>query len=193
MSEARKARAKLLLLAALFFAPFVAAVAIFFYFPELIPDKRGNYGRLVSPARAVPMLDLVDSAGVAAPMALQGKWTLVHLGGDRCGESCQAQVALTRQVRLALNQNRARVQRVYLAPSRAALDAARAALGPEHPDLVFVAEAGGRAQAFFEPAEPDAIHLLDPLGNWLMSYPAGAEHKGLHRDLKKLLRFSQVG
>lgn len=193
MSEVRRARAKLVLLAVLFFAPFIAAVAIFFYFPELIPDKRGNYGTLVSPARAVPMLDLVDSAGVPAPTALQGKWSLVFLGGERCGESCQAQVVLARQVRLALNQNRARVQRVYVAPSRAALESARAALGPEHPDLMFVAETGGRARDFFQPADPDALYLLDPLGNWLMSYPAGAEHKGLHRDLKKLLRFSQVG
>ena len=193
MSDAHAARLKLLLIAALFLAPFVAAVALFFYFPEWIPAKRGNYGTLVSPARALPLLELVDAAGEPAPTVLQGKWSLVYLGGASCGTGCQAQLATARQVRLALNQNRARVQRVYLAPGPAALDAARALLGPGHPDLVFVAENGGRARDFFQPTGADALYLIDPLGNWLMVYPDAVEAKGLHRDLKKLLRFSQVG
>jgi hypothetical protein len=193
MNDVRTARLKLLALAALFFAPVIGAIALFFYFPEYIPSGRLNYGALISPARAVPALGLVDAAGAPAPNALLGKWTLVYLGAQQCDESCQARLVLTRQVRLALNQNRGRVQRVYVAPNLAAAAQARDALAAEHADLVVVAETEPRAAAFFQPPDAHALFLVDPLGNWLMVYAGAVEHKGLHRDLKKLLRISQVG
>jgi cytochrome oxidase Cu insertion factor (SCO1/SenC/PrrC family) len=194
MSAARQARVKLLLLAALFFAPVVGAFVLYFYLPQYIPQGRLNYGTLVSPARPVPALALGDAAGAPVAGALQGKWSLVYLGGDDCAEACQARLVLARQVRLALNQNRGRVQRVYVAPSAAAAARARETLVAEHPDLVILAETEPRAAAaFFGAADPDALYLVDPLGNWLMTYAGVVEHKGLHRDLKKLLRVSRVG
>jgi hypothetical protein len=193
MTPVHQARLKLLLLAALFFAPVIGAIALFFYFPEYIPAGRVNHGTLISPARAVPALALADAAGAAAPNPLSGKWTLVQLGGEQCAEACQARLVLTRQVRLALNQNRGRVQRLYLVPGVAAAAAARDQLAAEHPDLVVLAETEPRAAAFFQPTDPEALYLVDPLGNWLMVYAGAVEHKGLHRDVKKLLRISQVG
>lgn len=189
----RTARLKLLALAALFFAPVIGAIALFFYLPEFIPAGRVNYGTLVSPARALPQLDLVDAQGEAVPAALQGKWSLVYLGGAACEAACQERLVLARQVRLALNQNRTRVRYVYLASAPAAAVAVDAALRPQHPDLVVLAERGTRAREFFQPGDPDALYLVDPLGNWLMVYAGEVTPKGLHRDLKKLLRASQVG
>ena len=193
MTPARQARLKLLLIAVLFFAPVVGAFVLYFYLPEYIPQGRVNYGTLVSPARAVPALALADPDGAPMPGVLTGKWTLLYLGGAECGASCQAQLAVERQVRLALNQNRGRVQRVYLAPTAAAAVQARQALAAGHPDLLILSEVEPRAAAFFQPADPDALYLVDPLGNWLMTYGGAVEHKGLHRDLKKLLRVSRVG
>jgi len=189
----RTGRLQLLMIAGLFFAPVIAAIAIFFYLPQFIPEGRVNYGTLISPARAVPQLNLADAAGAPAPAALRGKWSLVYLAGASCADSCKARLVLTRQVRLALSQNRGRVQRVYLAPTAAAAATAKTELAAEHPDLVIIAEPDGAAAKFFQPADPDAVYLLDPLGNWLMVYAGTIEHKGLHRDLKKLLRVSQVG
>ncbi len=193
MNPAATGRWKLLLIAALFLAPVIAAVTIFFYLPQYIPEGRVNYGTLISPARAVPQLGLVDATGAAVPSALLGKWSLVYLAGAACNDACEARLVLTRQVRLALSRNRERVRRVYLAPTVAAAEAAKAELAALHPDLVIIAEPGGAAAKFFQPADPDALYLLDPLGNWLMVYTGVIEHKGLYRDLKKLLRVSQVG
>lgn len=186
------ARQKLLLLAVLFFAPVIGAITIFFHAPEWFPG-RVNYGTLVSPARPLPDLALADPDGAPAPTALQGKWTLAYLGRAACDDACSARLVLTRQVRLALNQNRGRVQRAYLAPDAAAAAAARTQLGAEHPDLVILVAGAAAANAFFQPIDPNALYLLDPLGNWLMAYTGTVEHKGLHRDLKKLLRVSRVG
>lgn len=193
MNAPAKARLKLLLIAGLFFAPVVAAITIFFYLPEYIPEGRVNYGTLVSPARALPPLALVDSVAQPAPTALLGKWTLVYLAGAGCADACRERLALTRQVRLALSEKRGRVQRVYLATDAAQAAEARALLAAEHPDLLFLAAPPPTAAEFFKPADAHALYLLDPLGNWLMTYTGTVEHKGLHRDLKKLLRVSQVG
>jgi len=193
MNDAGRGRLKLLLLAALFFAPVIGAITLFFYLPQYIPQGRVNYGTLVSPARPLPALGLADAQGAAAPAALQGKWTLLYLGGERCEEACAARLVLARQVRLALNEKRTRVQRAYLAPSVAAAAAAKAALAAEHPDLVLLAGDAAAAARFFQASDPHALYLIDPLGNWLMVYTGEVEHKGLHRDLKKLLRISQVG
>ena len=192
MNQPSRARLKLLLLAALFFAPVVGAIGIFFYAPEWF-SGRVNYGTLVSPARPVPDLALADAAGAPAPEALLHKWSLVYLARATCDEACNARLVLTRQVRLALNEKRVRVQRVYLAPDAAAAARAKAELSAEHPDLVIVVGAGPAAKDFFQPTDPQALYLVDPLGNWLMAYTGAVEHKGLHRDLKKLLRISQVG
>jgi cytochrome oxidase Cu insertion factor (SCO1/SenC/PrrC family) len=190
-------KAKFLLLAALFAAPLAGAALLYFVFPELIPGGRLNYGTLIEPARPLPALQLRDVAGVALPdSALKGKWSLVYLGGADCRDACQQRLLLTRQVRLALNKGRMRVQRVYLAPDGAAAAAAQAALAAEHPDLVFIADiaaSGARAADFFTPADSNDLFLLDPLANWLMVYTGEVQAKGLHKDLKKLLRFSQIG
>lgn len=186
-------RWKLLLIALLFFAPVFAAMTLMFFKPEWIPEGRVNYGSLVSPARPVPALGLAMADGQPAPDALTGKWSLVYLGAARCDEDCAAQLATIRQVRLALNQNRGRVQLVYLAPDAAALAAAREVLAAEHPELHFFTDGAGRAAAFFAGDDPRAAYLVDPLGNWLMVYRGVIEPKGLHRDLKKLLRYSQIG
>lgn len=182
---------KFLLLAAIFIAPLAAAWVLFFVEPDWQPEGHTNYGTLVSPARPLPPLSLHDGTGAATGFPT-GKWTLVYLGGAACDAACEQRVLLSRQVRLALNQNRERVRRVYLAPDATALAAARALLGDAHPDLVFLAADAAVAQ-FFQPSDPHALYLLDPLGNWLMSYTGEVQPKGLHKDIKKLLRFSQVG
>jgi cytochrome oxidase Cu insertion factor (SCO1/SenC/PrrC family) len=195
MTDVRRGRLKLLLLALLFAAPLALAWLAYFGVPSLRPEGRLNYGTLIEPIRPLPALQLVDGAGAAVPEALRGKWSLLYLAGGACDATCASRLYVTRQVRLALAKNRERVQRVYLAPDAATLAAARG-LTAEHHDLVLLADGGApgrRAADFFQPADAHAVYLIDPLGNWVMLYTGELEPKGLHRDLRKLLRFSQVG
>lgn len=187
-------RLKLVLLALLFVAPPAAAWLVYFGIPALKPEGRLNYGSLIEPARPLPQLALHDAGGLAVPdTVLKGKWSLVYLAGPQCEAACRQRLVLTRQVRLALDQKRKRVQRVYLAPDAATLGEAQRLLAPEHPDLVFIVAGKPAATAFFQPGDPQDLFLLDPLANWLMVYRGEIEPKGLHRDLKKLLHFSQIG
>lgn len=178
----KKSARVLLPLFLLFFLPIFGAIALYFYFPEWIPSGKTNYGELVTPARPAPAF--------AEP--LKGRWTYVQLADDGCAAECLQSLAQFRQIRLALNEKRERVQRVVLVPSEAAAAALGAALKAEHPDLQVIAVADGSARAFFAPQTP-TVYLLDPNGNWLMSYPAGAESRGIFKDIKRLLKLSQIG
>ena len=86
------------------------------------------------------------------------------------------------------------MQRVYIATDAAELATVRAQLQAEHADLhYFVDTADGAYRRFFGTQDPQALYLVDPLGNWLMIYPAVAESRGILGDIKKLLRISQIG
>ena len=203
MSQVPRGRGQLILLAVLFFGPLLAAVLLYFVFPQWQPTARTNYGELISPAQPIPAVKLVDADGKALDReALRGRWTYLYLGADQCDAVCANKLFEFRQIRTLLNEKRGRVQRVYLAPDAAALPGLRAQLGETHPDLHFYAEAGGQAplRAQLEAAHRDAqaIYLLDPLGNWLMVYPsqidgAALDYKKVLKDIKKLLSISQIG
>ncbi|HEY0973614.1 MAG TPA: SCO family protein [Solimonas sp.] len=202
MTDARlRGRQQFLLLAVLFFAPLVAAITLYFFTPEWQPEGRTNYGTLIQPARPLPEhLTLQDAAGEAVPSdVLRGKWSFVYVGGADCDTACADKLYQIRQIRTLLNEKRLRVQRVYLAPDHAAAVAAQAQLAPTHPDLHIFSETDSsrvlvRQFADGAPqADAQALYLLDPLGNWLMLYPAAAESTGILKDIKRLLRVSQIG
>ena len=191
----RPARSQFLLAAAIFLGPLVAAVMIYYGFPSLLPSGRTNYGDLINPPRPLPALSLADADGKPVDSAaLRGKWSLVYLGASSCADDCHARLHFSHQLWLALNDKRAKLKRVYVAPDAAALSAAHMSLLAEHPDLVWLAETSITLQQFFAAGDPGAFYLLDPWGNWVMTYhvASGAEaeqrdFKGMQKDLKKLL------
>ncbi|MFA5941310.1 MAG: SCO family protein [Sinimarinibacterium sp.] len=196
MNDVRaRGRQQLLLLAALFFAPLLAAVVLYFFFPGFVPEGHTNYGELVDPARPIPQASLRDDAGAdAGAGALRGKWSFVYVGNGACDAACAAKLHQIRQVRTLLNEKRLRVQRVYIAADPAELASVRAQLQAEHADLHYFADTPDAAyRRFFGAQDPQALYLVDPLGNWLMVYPAAAGPKGILGDIKKLLRISQIG
>ena len=199
-SPTRRSRAQFLLLLAIFIAPVLAAYAVYFLFPGLRPTGTTNYGQLVHPARPLPALDLRDADGKPAGAGLfKGKWSMVYIGAAACEQACQTEVYLSRQVRTALDRNARRLQRLYIAPDAQSLAGAKARFSAEHPDLLLLADAGApgsRAADFFQPGQPDALYMVDPLGNWFMLYAPQADQvkdfKGIGKDLKKLMNQSQV-
>lgn len=192
-----RGRGPFLLLAVLFFAPLVAAMLLYFVWPQFQPKGRTNYGELVTPAQPLPMFSFTDAAGAPRDSSVfKGRWSFVYLGGSSCDEACVAKIIQIRQTRTLLNEKRQRVQRIYLAPDATALDAARKKFGGEQPDLLYLADtsaAGQRATDFFKPTDAQALYLVDPHGNWLMVYPGAAEYQGILKDIKQLLKLSQIG
>ena len=110
----RRGRIQLVGVAALFFVPFVLAIVVTKLFPEWLPSGTVNHGRLVSPVVPVTTRGLVslDSDAIEEDF-LSGRWTLVLLADPPCAEACRDRLFETQQVRLALNKDARRVQRLH--------------------------------------------------------------------------------
>lgn len=201
MNQVPRRRSQIYLLILLFFGPLLAAALLYFVFPQWQPQGRTNYGQLISPARPLPGLTLqgVDGAP-AGGKALRGRWTYIVVGGADCAKPCQDQLFQYRQIRTLLNDKRDRVRRVYLAPDAAQLPVLQQQLAELHPDLQIYAlsdASGATLRSFLQApdtaaGQPQAVYLVDPLGNWLMVYPPDADSKGILSDIKKLLSASQI-
>ena len=61
----------------------------------------------------------------------------------------------------------------------------------DHPGLV-VARVPAPAAAQL-PGGPDAIYLVDPLGNLVLRYPEDPDIKGIGKDLGRVLKASGIG
>jgi cytochrome oxidase Cu insertion factor (SCO1/SenC/PrrC family) len=199
-SEARRGRRQLLALAALFFVPLGIAFWLYYGPAGWRPAGGTNKGDLVEPARPLPAISLPRADGTQTGAGfLRDKWTMLYVGDGACDARCRKALYLTRQSRIALNKDMDRLQRVFLVTGNCC---DRAFLAQEHPDLVVALLEGPDAARLLEPipaysdgpvGRAGRIYLVDPLGNLLMSYSAGAPDKALLTDLKKLLRLSHIG
>ena len=167
-----------------------------------LPSATKNYGELVQPARPVGDVALRDLEGQSIPFSnLQGKWTFVYFGSAECLRPCRDALYKMRQVTAAQGTEAHRVQSAFVVTDPKAIDLFRYTL-KDYPDTVALRgtpDAVRELAAQFElsagtPLDGlDRIYLVDPLGNFMMSYPADADPKGMLKDLKFLLRASQVG
>lgn len=196
----RRGRWVLLALAALFLSGIVVSFVL--VKSGWRPGATRNYGELVKPARPIQDVVLRDLGG--EPMsfsALRGKWTLLYFGSAECLKPCIDDLYKMRQVTLAQGDEAHRVQQVFVVTDPAALDLLRYTLvdypgtkvlrGPS--DAVaelaaqFAVPAGGALDGLHR------IYVVDPLGNFMMSYPADADPRRMNKDLHLLLRASHIG
>ncbi len=202
----RRQRRVLVGIALMFFAPL--AVCFYLYYGRVgwHPGGRVNAGDLIEPPRPLPMLALpLLEGGETHSDILRRKWTLLYAPSGPCAELCRASLYHTRQVRIALDRDMNRVQRLMIADDGCC---DRAFLHEQHPDLIAVRKgpeaatvlallpgnpspgAGGAASSA---TDAPRVYLIDPLGNLMMSYAAEAKPKGMLEDMKRLLRLSSIG
>jgi len=122
---------------------------------------------------------------------LRGIWSMVYMPEGPCTETCELNLYHMRQVRLALNNRMQRVQRVTLVDKPEQFD---------HDLLLSGApEAVAALRSQIQTAEkdmnplPDAIYIVDPLGNVMMRFPPDLDPGKMLKDLKHLLKVSRIG
>ena len=101
----RVGRRSFLVLALLFFAPFAAAVWLY-YASEWRPPLAAH-GELIDPPRPLPAIALTLPDGArTSPEVLRGAWSLIYLAGNSCAEACTKALADLARVRLALKDRK---------------------------------------------------------------------------------------
>ncbi|MES1942732.1 hypothetical protein PC39_01355 [Salinisphaera sp. PC39] len=187
MQASTKARLKILAVALLFIGPLAAAWLLYTAFPGQAPGGRTHHGELNEPAVPLSGKGLEPAAGTAELPAFAEQWTFLQVTGERCGDACQDGLATTRQVRALLHRRSTRVQRVLVLADGGTVPPIE-----DHPDLAVYR--GGRAlRETLGDQAPGTVFVVDPLGNWVLTYPAPVDADGLFKDIKHLLKLSHIG
>lgn len=191
-SRVRAVRVKLLLMAALFIVPALLATLVF----RFAPPKGGmtNYGELVEvrPIEGLEGTQLVPEDAPWRMDALRGRWIMVLASAGACPDNCERQLYFMRQVARAQGREESRIARLWLVTDGTPPAPARFA---EHPGLVVARVDAREAERWFPSAEGyrQAIWLVDPHGNVMMRFPDVPEASRMIKDLKHLLKASQIG
>jgi hypothetical protein len=196
----RRRRMQLVMLALVFMAPVIAAWIAWQYVGEHGVGATTNAGQLIVPPRPLSLAGLLDADGQpVAENLLRGRWTYVILAPTGCAEHCEQQLLETRQVRISVNKDLPRVQRLLLLAAPPSPEM-QAALRQAHPELLLAVLPAGDTPAIVGavggagvPVDGAHVLLVDPLGNLMMSYGPEVPAKGVLKDLRKLLKASQIG
>jgi hypothetical protein len=170
-------------------------IASYFTYYVIRPESRTGYGELVQPQRDIPEGSARMLDGREVPLAsLRHQWLLVSVAPAACGPTCEQHLYFQRQLRESLGREKDRLDWVWLVSDDAPVpEALRPALQAATvlrvaPDVIarWLAPASGHGLA-------DHLYVVDPLGHWMMRFPADMDRAGAakaKRDLERLLRAS---
>ena len=186
-------------------APVIASYLTYYV---IRPEGRRNYGELVEPQRVMPALAASSMDGKPLALSsLKGQWLLVSVAGGACDASCERHLFLQRQLREGLGKDKERLDWVWLVSDDQPV---REALKPALSQATVLRVDGRQLAQWLAPAPgqalSDHLYVVDPLGNWMMRFPAAkaADASGsgplkgidpataakVKRDIDRLLRAS---
>lgn len=180
--QVSSSRRKLLAIIAVAFVPLFIAYTLFFFFPSFAPDGTTNQGQLVDPP--------VEAATVHPALPATRHWELVIPVESTCDSDCEELLYLSRQVIAGLGKDADRVHRTLLLGTEATPEF-RALLDEEHGDMRRLHADTGELLSV-DDARP-LIFLMDPNGNIMMFYRLDQAGKPMQKDLKHLLKISNIG
>lgn len=185
-------RVKLLLLFALFALP-VAASYLAYYVWQ--PEGRKNYGELLKQVEIRGKG--VDLAGATKDIAdMKGKWVMVYVGGGACGKECEQLLYYMRQTRKVQGKEMDRIDRLWLVTDAVMPGAA---LQQAHAGMHYLRSREAGMDSQFDGATPGMaipgahLYMVDPLGHLMMRWPQNPDPQRIIKDIKQLLKASQIG
>lgn len=180
----------------------VAAAWVFYLNPDLLPENRGNFGKLIEPPYPLRHIRLLTVAGKDFRIEeVQGKWSLLWLTSQPCAAGCGSYLHRMRNIRIALRQSGVRLQSFAIPLTGSDTDA-WIKKETEFPDTVLLTRSENELRELatqfatatgLSTSETDGFYLVDPFGNLMMRYDTNADFKGILKDLDRLLKYSWVG
>lgn len=182
----------MLLLFLVCIAPVVASYLTYYVFR---PQSRHSYGELIDPQRPLPDWVVRDLDGAPVSLtSLKSQWLLITVASGTCDSRCQDHLYLQRQLRESLGKDKDRLDRVWLISDDAPVPPALLPALAQATVLRVPSDALGK---WLTPAPGHALnehfYVVDPLGNWMMRFPASLDASTAskaRRDLDRLMRAS---
>lgn len=193
-------RLQLILLFAVFAAPLLGAYYVY--------SQRGsatfstvNNGELYAKPQDLADITFQSPDGETQTFnAFEKKWYLLVVAEGQCGAVCEQNLLTIRQLKRMQGKNVARVVSLFVhsgLPADVTAD-----LSAKYSVTTLSPTSNADLQTWLQPFyqargqqqfDSSRIYIIDPLKKLMMSYPADVEPKGFHKDLKRLLKVSQIG
>jgi hypothetical protein len=191
-------RASLVIIAALFLLPLLLAWFMYSGAIDYKPSSTRNFGQLVEPPLPMAWDDTVLIPPAVEPesgaaQAFSDHWVILYTVPDPCLEACFGEVTSLRQIHLASGRHQDRI-RIALLMQEPISDELETSLRNTYSKFHFISAPTGLLSATLEQAAggEGSTYLIDPLGNIMMFYAAGADPNHLKQDLKRLLTWSKL-
>ena len=170
-------------------------IASYFTYYVLRPEGRRNFGELIDAQPTLPAVTATRLDGRPSPLAnLKGQWLLVSVSGAACPAQCENHLYLQRQLRESLGKDKDRLDWVWLVDDAAPV---RAELQPALAQATVLRVPREQLAQWLKPAAgaalEDHLYVVDPLGHWMMRFPARLDREGAakaKRDIERLMRAS---
>ena len=188
----RSGRWKMLAVLLVCAAPVIAS---YFTYYVVRPEGRRNFGELVDPQRPIPAITATTLDGRPVdPRSLKHQWLLVSVASGACDKPCEDNLYLQRQLRESLGKEKDRLDWVWLVnDGQPVRDSLQPALG----QATVLRVDGTQLAQWLQPATGHELsrhlYVVDPMGNWMMRFPADLDREGAakaKRDLERLMRAS---
>lgn len=176
---------------ALFFGPLILVMLMRSSWWEYQPTGLKNRGQLVQPVVQLP---------IDRTPAIDDKWLILYVLDQTCDQGCTEYVTALRQVHRAAGRHGEHLAVALLSDPQLSPEL-RARLEAIYPAFVFLFDSEQASQKALEnintrlAADKPGIgdvqtYVLDPMLNVILAYPAGADPSDIHKDLKRLLKWS---
>ncbi len=176
---------------ALFIGPVILVILMRSSWWQYQPAGLKNLGHLVQPPTYLALNEVQSS---------DSKWLVLYVLDQPCDQQCIERVTTLRQIHKAAGRNNEHLAVVLLSKSNTET-ALRSRLESIYPEFQFITDPDatalttlGAVNANVANATGDSntIHtyILDPMRNVILAYGANANPNDIHKDLKRLLKWS---
>jgi cytochrome oxidase Cu insertion factor (SCO1/SenC/PrrC family) len=178
MTARTRSRLVLLLIAALFAAPFVAA--LYLYYTGWQPQHTKNFGQMLQPARDLRDVRFTRADGSRFEWHHENRtWSVLVAPPADCGASCEELADKLRRIWVGLGNNANGVQVMWV--GAAPRETFRSLL-QVNADPSFAAQLPDTARVDAIP-----VYVVDPSGYLILRYAPGFNPRDLRRDLTQLV------
>jgi len=176
---------------ALFFGPVLLVMLMRSSWWQYQPSGLKNQGQLVQPPVHLSLDQTED---------IDGKWLILYVLARPCDLGCIENVTALRQIHRAAGRNGEHLAVALLSNTQTDSEL-RSRLDAIYPEFSFLVDSGHTALKTLgdintglakDKSDVDPIHtyLLDPMRNVILAYQTGADPTDIHKDLKRLLKWS---
>ena len=170
-------------------------IASYFTYYVIRPQIQKSHGELIQPSRSMPAAQVRDLDQHEVDLqTLKNQWLLISVASGACDDACQDRLYLQRQILTSLGRERDRLDWVWLINDNAEVPQI---IRPGLSEAKVLRMPKAQIEAWLQPAPGHDLtahlYLVDPMGEWMMRFPAPIDREHaprIKRDLERLLRAS---